>query len=769
MKRLFLLWLALSSLCLTTNAQRVGLVLSGGGAKGLTHIGVIRALEENNIPIDYIAGTSIGAIIGSLYAMGYSPDEMEQLITSDDFKLWYTGEIQEKYIYYFKKAPATPEFVNIRMGANSQESKLKAQLFSGSIVNPVQMNLVFTELFGQANADCRENFDHLFIPFRCVASDIYNKRPIVFSKGNLGNAVRASMSFPIVFKPIKIDSILVYDGGIYNNFPVNTLVEDFAPDIIIGSVVSSNPSIPKATDIMGQLENMIMQKTDYTLPDSMGILLKFKYDDVSLLDFDRYDELHNKGYEETIARIDEIKHRISRRQPKNVLDLKRIEYKRRLPKLRFQDISITGADDAQRHYIQKEFRRDENGFFGMEELKRAYFKLLTDPIITEITPRISMAPWDSIFHLHLDTKIENKLSIRIGGNISSNGVNQFYAGVSYYNLDNFSKELSIDAHLGQVYDNFTLTGRIDAATRIPVSYRLVASMSYFNYYKQERNFFQSENATIFSKQNEKFLKLLISMPYKTNKKGEFCIGYGILEDQYIQHNNVTLHSSMQDLSKYYLWRASFTAETNTLNSKLFATAGRYGRLSIQGYTGREHFIDRSQNPENNVALWRGSHSWIEAYYEWERYFKTKKKFQWGVYAKLYYSTYKTSYNYRATVMQAGVFSPTPHSKIIYNEAFRANQFAGIGFIPIYHLNKNMHLRLGTYAFLPIKPILQDSDKKAYYGKPFTQFEYMMEANVVYKLPFASISTYLNYYSTPQRNWNVGISLGWQIFGNSFKH
>ena len=90
---------------LPAQAQKVGLVLSGGGAKGLTHIGIIRALEENNIPIDYITGTSMGAIIGSLYAMGYSPDDMEKLIKSEDFKRWYTGNIDERYIYYFKRNP----------------------------------------------------------------------------------------------------------------------------------------------------------------------------------------------------------------------------------------------------------------------------------------------------------------------------------------------------------------------------------------------------------------------------------------------------------------------------------------------------------------------------------------------------------------------------------------------------------------------------------------------------------------------------------------
>src|SRR5574344_2623204 len=161
-------------LCLVPNmisAQKVGLVLSGGGAKGLTHIGIIRALEENNIPIDYITGTSMGAIIGSLYAMGYSPDEMEELLKSDDFKRWYSGEIEQKYIYYFKKDLPTPDFVNIRLSLqeqvikNKEQSKIKTQFLPQSVVDPIQMNLAFLNLFARATTACGSDFDKLRVPF----------------------------------------------------------------------------------------------------------------------------------------------------------------------------------------------------------------------------------------------------------------------------------------------------------------------------------------------------------------------------------------------------------------------------------------------------------------------------------------------------------------------------------------------------------------------------------------------------------------------------
>jgi NTE family protein len=145
-----------------SNAQKVGLVLSGGGAKGLTHIGIIRALEENNIPIDYITGTSMGAIIGALYAMGYSPDDMERLISSEDFKRWYTGAVEEDYVYYFKKNAPTPEFFNIKMSLKDSLSAVKPQFLPSSMVNPIQMNLVFVDLFARATALCGGNFDNLF-------------------------------------------------------------------------------------------------------------------------------------------------------------------------------------------------------------------------------------------------------------------------------------------------------------------------------------------------------------------------------------------------------------------------------------------------------------------------------------------------------------------------------------------------------------------------------------------------------------------------------
>lgn len=483
MKR-YLLLLVLALCCFyIAQAQKVGLVLSGGGAKGMTHIGIIRALEENNIPIDYIAGTSMGAIVGSLYAMGYSPDDMEALLRSPDFKRWYSGQVEPQYEYYFKKGRPTPEFLNIRF-AFRDSLRAKSLRLPTSMVNPIQMNLVFVELFARSTAACHGNFDDLFVPFRCIASDVYNKKPLVMRNGDLGDAVRASMSFPFVFKPIEIDSILAYDGGIYNNFPTDVMREDFHPDVIIGSVVAANPSKPNENDLMSQIENMVMQKTDYSIPDSLGIVMTFKYDDVSLLDFDRLDELHDIGYNRTMSIMDSIKKRIHRRVNADNVRLRRMVYRSNLPQFRFRDIYIEGANAQQQAYIKKEFHDDPHEVFTYEDLKRGYFRLLADNMISEIIPHAVYDPQTDLYSLRLKVKMEDNFSVRIGGSVSTTSSNQIYLGVGYQNLNYYSKEVTIDGQIGKIYNNAQFMARFDLPTRVPTSYRLIGSISTFDYYKR---------------------------------------------------------------------------------------------------------------------------------------------------------------------------------------------------------------------------------------------------------------------------------------------
>lgn len=763
MKR-FLLFLSVCLLFLPlVQAQKVGLVLSGGGAKGMTHIGIIRALEENNIPIDYITGTSMGAIIGSLYAMGYSPDDMEALLRSEDFKRWYSGQVEPKYGYYFKQNRATPEFFNIRFSFKDS-LHIKPQILPTSMVNPIQMNLVFLELFARATAACGGDFNRLFVPFRCVASDVYNKRPLIMRKGDLGDAVRASMSFPFVFKPIEIDSVLAYDGGIYNNFPTDIMREDFQPEVIIGSVVAANPGKPKENDLMSQLENMIMQKTDYTLPDSLGIIMTFKYDDVSLLDFDRLQELHDIGYDRTIGLMDSIKNRIHRRINAENVRLRRLVYRSNLPQFRFRDIYIEGANPQQQAYIRKEFHDEDHEVFTYEELKRGYFRLLSDNMISEIIPHVVYDFKSDLYSLYLKVKMEDNFSARMGGSVSTTSSNQIYLGLGYQNLNYYSKEITLDGQIGKVYNNAQLMAKIDLPTRVPTSYRLIASLSTFDYYKKDKLFSKNDKPS-FNSKDERFVKLMVALPFLANKRAELSVGYGKLQDNYFQSNVINFDKDRSDKSIYNLLGGAIGFYGSTLNARQYATKGYFEKLVAQVFSGKEKFVPG--NPTETSVAAKDRQSWLQISYMKYAYHTMSPKFTLGWMAEMLYSSKNFSENYTATMLQAADFSPTPHSKLMYNEAFRANQFLAAGVKPIFVFNDMFQLRSEFYGFMPIFPIKKNALNKAFYGKAFSRFEYMGEISMICQLPFGAISAYVNHYSSPKKEWNVGLTLGWQLFNYRF--
>jgi len=224
------------------------LVLSGGGSSGVTHIGVLKALEEYNIPIDYIAGTSMGGLVGGLYAAGYSPKEIEKLFISEQFKDWAQGNLDDKYIYYLREKDETASLITFKIATNSiWETSIPTNLIS-----PAPIDYGLMEFLAPASSFSNGDFDSLFIPFRCVASDIISKQPIVLRKGQLAKAVRASMAYPFYLSPVTYEDKLLFDGGLYNNFPSDIMYNDFLPDYIIGSNVSFNFDPPTEDNLLSQ-------------------------------------------------------------------------------------------------------------------------------------------------------------------------------------------------------------------------------------------------------------------------------------------------------------------------------------------------------------------------------------------------------------------------------------------------------------------------------------------------------------------------------------
>lgn len=765
MKR-FILYICIVFIALpfSLDAQRVGLVLSGGGAKGAAHIGVIKALEENNIPIDYVTGTSMGAIIGSLYAMGYSPDEMLSLILSKEFFYWQTGLVEDDYTYYFHKPDPTPEMAHFSIDF-SDSLQVKTRFLPESLINPIQMNQAFMALYAQATAKAGWNFNNLFVPFRCVGSDIYNKKAIIFKDGDLGDAVRASMTFPFFFKPIWKNKVPLFDGGIYDNFPVRPMEDAFHPDFIFGSAVSGNAKKPSENPY-NQLETMIMQKTEYEIPEEKGMLVQFEFTDVSLLDFQKAQEIMETGYRRTLSMIDSIKRRVKREVPLTEVNARRKAYKESLPPLVFKNIYITGVSDAQKKYIESQIHRDINKEFSMEEFKRIYFKILTYSKIQEIMPRAIYNRLNKTFDLYLDIKITDEVNIGLGGNISSHQANQLYLGLGYRYLGRFAADMNADFQVGNSFSGVLFNGRMYLQTRIPTYVNWQGAFSYKRY-SESQSLFYEDVMPAFIKQKELYTKVKLGFPFLNRAKAEIGFAYGQLNDYYFQNSDMSFQNANYEHTRYNLFAGSLNIEQNSLATKIYPISGTKRLLNAQYITGTEHYLGDEQTLS---ALPRVRHSWLQMKGHWEQYHELNTFFNWGYMGEIVVSSKNLMGNYTASILQAPAFTPTPHSNIVFNEAFRANQYAAFGLSPIFKFGKLVHFRMDMYGFAPLYEIKKETRlveghllHLPYYGKFLRSFQYMGEAAIVVHLPFASISLYANGYSYPKKNFNIGLNIGYLLF------
>src|SRR5690606_14050310 len=192
---------------------RIGLALSGGGARGGAHIGVLRALDELRVPVDYIAGTSIGAVVGGFYAAGHSIDDLEELVRTIDWDTAFLNITPRQLRSFRRKRDDDSFLVRQRPGLNRGEIELPLGLVQGQ-----RLDLIIAEY--TLRASTIDDFDELLVPFRAVAADIATGEAVVLGSGSLARAIRASMALPAALPPVEIDNRLLVDGGIAMNLPV---------------------------------------------------------------------------------------------------------------------------------------------------------------------------------------------------------------------------------------------------------------------------------------------------------------------------------------------------------------------------------------------------------------------------------------------------------------------------------------------------------------------------------------------------------------------
>ena len=485
--RKYLIYLTVLLFSTIGYGQRVGLVFSGGGATGFAHIGVLKALEENDIPIDYITGTSAGALVGGLYASGYSPWEIEAIVTSEKFSLMSTGDLEEEYKSYILQDDGDAELVSYRFAKDS----LFARLLPTKLLNATFLDFEMANMLGLNPPVVDETFDSLFVPFRCVASDISTKESIIFRSGNLNQAVRASMTFPFFIAPIEVNGKLLFDGGLYDNFPAEDMYNEFDPDFIIGSNVSYNEPKPTREDLMSQVRNMFSTYSDFSLPCKQGIIIEPDLgDEVGTFEFDKIPRAIEIGYQAAMAKMDSIKMYVSIRVSKDERAKAREKYCKRRLKMNISSISIEGIDDdAKNYYRQKLQHGKKDNHIDYRTIKKRYLHIFQSEHVESLYPIIDMEN-DTSQLMTLVVNRQKPLRLGFGGHYSSRPVNTGFLSISYSDFKITPLTVYGNAYFGKFYGSVKVGLKLYLPTRTSSYVEPIFVRNRWDYFRSFATFFE---------------------------------------------------------------------------------------------------------------------------------------------------------------------------------------------------------------------------------------------------------------------------------------
>ena len=269
---------------------KIGVALEGGGALGLAHIGVLRWFEEHHIPIDYIAGTSMGGLVAGLYATGKSPEELEQLVREQNWDMIIGGQTPYRDLSFRRKE-------DVRMFQNPIVMGLKNGLSLPSALNAGRdINLLIDrETLAYPRLD---SFDELPIPFRCVATELVSGKKVVFSSGYLAQALRATMSIPAVFAPVRDGDRIYVDGGLLGNLPTD-VVRQMGADIVIGVHLEVAPADPKRIQslfsVLGRSIDVLIRENELRGLENADLVVKVDLEDYSSMEYERAESIIQRG------------------------------------------------------------------------------------------------------------------------------------------------------------------------------------------------------------------------------------------------------------------------------------------------------------------------------------------------------------------------------------------------------------------------------------------------------------------------------------------
>ncbi|MEM6262122.1 MAG: patatin-like phospholipase family protein [Bacteroidota bacterium] len=750
----FYLLLATSPL----KSQKVALVLSGGGAKGIAHVGVLKALEENDIPIDYVVGTSMGGIVGGFYAAGYSPRQIEELAASQDFLNWISGKPDAAYDYfYFYQKPQNPSWLELDLRVDSAFTRTSVK---SKIGKDRSLNFALAEYLSQPSVAAGHKFDSLYIPFRAMAAEIFTHTSVSLGDGRLNDAIRATFTIPVFYRPIKINNQYLFDGGMYNNFPVDVADTTFNPDVIIGVNVSDSrfttyPYGEEEEWIDNPLIIALVSMSDSTQLEDKGVYLEPSIFNISAMDFGRAEELIDSGYVEAYRHMDDIKALIQRKVSLTERTKNRSDYLKSLPPLVFDTVRITGFNKYQRKFVKRLFRTDGKTM-DITELKSRYYRLISMGYFDQIYPNITYDSTRETFELELEAEARNVFKLEFGGLVSTRSISNIYLGGEFATLNRF-----LTIYRGSIFNgSFYRNGNASAQIFFPARRINLYIQPEFNY--NAWNFIDGEDALrgtrspTLLEQIDRKAGLSIGVPLTIRSKLELEGFYFSNEDFYSNSPDINLGDSFDDLS-FSGFMSGARLTQNSLNRKQYPSTGQRFSLAFHYIFGEEDYTPGSTSDRARGLTQR--HEWVRGFLAYERYYDAGP-LKLGFLVQGAASNQPRFTNYRGSLLYAPAFDPLNDSKTLFLENFRTTSYAAAGGRLIIPVAQRMEFRMSGFAFKGFDWLARLNPN--YRDDPLQVFT-AASGGFVFHSPIGPAAIHLNYYDDRENRLGLIAHLGFLIF------
>ncbi len=750
------------TLALSASAQRVGVVLSGGGAKGLAHVGVLKQLEANGIPIDYIVGNSMGAVVGAMYASGYSPRDIEQIVLSEDFQNWATGKVLPDKTFNFLTAEPSPS--SLRLGL-SIDSTFQARI-TPNLVNDLNLNFALAKLLAPSAAAANYDFDKLFVPYRCLATEVFTRKEVVQQSGLLADAVRNSMAYPLAFRPIRnLDGRYLFDGAVLDNFPTDVMRQDFKPDIIIGVNVGDVAlrKYPFKTDdalLTGTLLFLGTSVADTNSVGKNGIYIQPNLGNLGAADFDKVRTLIAKGDTATQLKLAEIRARIGRRVDTVALQRRRLAFQQSVPTPRFVKVEVSGLRPDQNEYATKFFRRN-GSTYTLGDLEEGYYRLASDDYFRNIYPRIRYDAALKGYVFSVDAQRNNNIATELGFTLSTRPIESLYLGVEFRYLRQLLYSVAANVSVGRFYNGAQATFRLNAPGRLPFYIAPIVTYNQWDF-QQTGGLLGRDvlNTQVQQKDTKVGAQLGVSPRYRSRLVLDVGAFYNV--DNYA--NTRELQSSdILDRTSFKGGTVALRFARNSLNRKQYATAGRRAVVSVRAVSGTEVYDPGTTSSFRDLGERSRNHQWLQFRGTYERYYALKKdKSAWGYFGELMFSGQGTFFNYRSTLTMAPVFAPLPDSRTLFMANYRSSRFVAGGLRYSQLVLGKLEWRSELFAHLNLTPIT-DNGQVADRGTGISRPYLTAATGLIFTTPVGPLAVHAEYYDDPDHRFGVYGHLGYILF------